>query len=377
MATTISIESAPGNATYVDLTNYLIWGSLTVKFNTIDFQLKDPPAGACQLTSAVKLTDPAWTGTVAAVATSDVVDLRVSHVFFTATATNTKTLPTDTAPFDLSDVPGGPASGDYLLEDSSGHYMLEDGTDWAPGALLLEQALSRGYRHLSVQTRTQTSGPNLTLGRTEVVSPGLRPGNVFALTSLNQGYAAASYQITQVTSQWPALSTAPQFSIEFGNTPQTLADWTAAHVTPAPVVAPPVTVPSGPIIYGSCSSTTGLQTMGGGIVTVGSASFSVSAPGGHTLTCQVLGAIDARMDAWDNYVPVSRRGVRAVLSGGIYTGAWQELPFGLARATYDLSSGSGIALASGTYTVSIQINTVEYNQMRIYSGWAQVAVTVV
>jgi len=111
--------------------------------------------------------------------------------------------------------------------------------------------------------------------------------------------------------------------------------------------------------------------MGGGIVTIATATFDVPNAG----TVQVLGAIDARMIAWDNYIATPRRSVRAVLSGGIFTGAWQELPFGLTRATYDLSSASGIALAAGTYTVSIQIDTQEYNQMEVFSSWAQCAVT--
>jgi hypothetical protein len=123
--------------------------------------------------------------------------------------------------------------------------------------------------------------------------------------------------------------------------------------------------------YGAVNAGTGIYAMGGGIVTIATATFTTPYAG----TCQVVGAVDARMEAWDNYIPVPRRGVRATLSGGIYTGAWQELPFGLSRATYDLSSASGISLPAGTYTVVVQIDTQESNQMHIYSGYVQVAVT--
>jgi hypothetical protein len=121
--------------------------------------------------------------------------------------------------------------------------------------------------------------------------------------------------------------------------------------------------------------------MGGGVVTVATATFTVNPDPGHTLTCQVQGAVDAIAYAWDNYVAAPRRAVRATLSGGIYTGSWVELPGGWSggpttgyRTTVDLSSASGLALAAGTYTVTIDIDTVEYNQIQIYSGWVQAAI---
>ena len=121
----------------------------------------------------------------------------------------------------------------------------------------------------------------------------------------------------------------------------------------------------------SVNATAGIFAMGGGIVTVATKTFTTPTTG----TCQVVGAIDFRCEAWDNYVTSPRRAVRASLSGGIFTGAWQDGPFGLTRVTFDLSSASGIALAAGTYTVKIEIDSQEYNQMHIYSGWVQVVVT--
>ncbi len=353
----------------------LTYGSVTLKRNTLDFQTYDiaPPA----LGAAVTTTDPAWSGTVAAATTSDPVDLINGHWFTVVTATNAKALPADTAPFDLSDTPVA-AAGDYLLEDSSGHYMLESGTDFAPGALLLEQALSYGYSGLSV--RRVAGAPPTTLGQCVVWQPGLRPGNVVHVTSQNQGLAAVAYTINQATLTWKqgVNPPVPAYRIEFGDTPQTLAQWTQLTAPAAiPALAPPVLIPSGPVIFGNCSSGHVTYAMGAGIQTIASASFSVSAPAGHTLTVQIQGAIDARVIAWDNYVATPRRGVRATLSGGVYTGAWQELPFGLQRATYDLSSAPGIALAAGTYTVSVQIDTQEYNQMEVFSSWAQASVVTV
>ncbi len=359
----------------------LLYGSITLKRNTLDFGLFD--AGIPALGAAVTTTDPAWSGTVAAVTTSDPVDLRNSHWITTVTATNTNALPADTAPFDLSDVPSAAPPFDYLLEDGSGHYLIESGTDFAPGALMLEGALAYGYSGLSV--RKVAGSPPTTLGQCTVRQPGLRPGNVVHVTSLNQGWSAVAYTINQATVTWAqgVNPPAPAYRIEFGDTPQTLALWTQLTAPAAlPPVTAPVIVPSGIVIYGNATGVTGLQTVGGGLVTIASNTFSVSVPAGHTLTCQVLGQIDCRAYAWDDYAATPRRAVRASLSGGIYTGAWQETPAGTAttsgaRALYSLTSASGLALAAGTYTVKVEIDTQGANQMQVFSSWCQVAVTTV
>ena len=103
-------------------------------------------------------------------------------------------------------------------------------------------------------------------------------------------------------------------------------------------------------------------------------------PAGASLTAQVLGAIDCRARNWDNYVATPRRAVRATLSGGVFTGGWQETPPGTAttqgaRAVYDLSSAPGLPLAAGTYTLTIQIDTTEFNQLEVFSAWANCSVT--
>lgn len=374
--------------TPLDLGNYLLYGSSTLKFNTFDAAFLNPPTGAFQLGDTMTTTDPAWTGVIAALTSADASTvLRNNQVTWTLTATNARTLPNDTAPFDLSDTPVAAASGDYLLEDGSGHYMIESGTDFAPGALLLEQALSYGYSYLTVQTNTIPNAPNKTLGRCTVQQPGLRPGNTVHVTSLNQGLSAAPYQVTQAAVTWGqgANPPVPVYLIEMGDTPQTLAQWTqlTAPVAAAALTAPAV-VPLGKVIYGNITAAAETWPIGGGIVTIASASFTVSAPVGHSLTVQLVGQIDALAYAWDNYIAVPRRAVRGTISGGIYTGAWVELPGGWTgtntsafRQVIDLSSAPGIALASGTYTITIDIDTQEANQLQIFSGFAQAAVTTV
>lgn len=372
---------ASSNAGLVtDMTPALQQGSLTLKFNTADFQLLDPNMLYLFVGGGVVIADPAWTGAIASIISSDPVDLINNHELLTIAATNTSALPNDTAPFDLSDAPVA-GSDRFLLEDGSGYYALESGTDWAPGAFLIEQPLSKGYSGLSVQTHVNPGGPNLKLGRATTHAKGLRPGNKFKLTSTNQSISAAPFQITQVVTTWPELQGDPVFQIEFGDTPATLAAWMLANAAPVPTV-PAAPLPPSTTILGACASITGLQAAGGGIVTVATATFTVSVPTGRTLTCQVLGGIDAQAYGWNNYVAVPRRAVRATLSGAIYTGAWLELPGGGpttsgARVVTDLSSAAGIALAAGTYTVTIDIDTQLTNQMKIFSGWAQVAVTTV
>lgn len=383
-ATDIMLENGSDLLTLEGLTDIsaaLLYGSITEKRNTIDYSIIDYPAPA--LGATVTTTDPAWSGTVAATTTLDPVDLINGHVVTTVTATNTKALPNDTAPFDLSDTPSVTPPFDYLLEDGTGHYLLESGTDFAAvtSSLMLEGTLSYGYSRLSVRRTAGT--PPTTLGQCIVYQPGLRAGNNVHITNQNQGFNNAAYQINQATITWAGANPpVPQYLIEFGDTPQTLAAWTLAHAAPVvPVIAPPLLFPPGITIWGKAAVGPSMPTMGGGIVTIATATFTVTPDPGHTLTCQVQGALDAIAYAWDNYIAAPRRAVRATLSGGIYTGAWQEYAWGWSggpttgyRATLDLSSASGLALAGGTYTVTIDIDTQEFNQLQIFSGWVQVAV---
>ncbi len=353
----------------------------------------DPPAFALHLGEDFKTTNPLWQGNIVAFETSDPTG-KIGHTYTHVTATNVNVLPTDTAPFDLSETPTD-GTFNYLLEDGSGVILLEDGTDFAPagsdgqnfsaGRLRIEGALAKGYKNLTIRKQINTIGTFSTIGRCRVHAAGLRPGNIFKLTSTNQGYAAFAFQINQASISWPTGKNPPipVYDIEFGDTPQTLAQWTQISA-PAPVVpvSAPVTITTGVTVYGRCTAGHKLWPQGGGVVTIASATFTISAPSGHTDTVQLVGQIDCRAYAWDNYVGTPRRAVRAVISGGVYTGAWQETLAGTsnsagARATYDLSSAPAISLPDGTYTVSIQIDTQQFNQMEVFSAYAQAAVTVV
>ena len=243
MAITIAVETSPGSGVFTDLTAYLQAGSMTSKLNTLDLLLFDPPAGSLVMATSgpqrgVKLTDPAWVGTISAFSTRNATEKGAGHVFWAVTAINANSLPNDTAPFDLSDAPADTTTV-YQCEDGS-TMDLESGTDWADstvdanlGVYETEGTKSRGYSNLSVQLRAQPGAANQTLGRFRTWHPGLRPGNQFKISNADQGYAAVAYQITQVTATWPGKSTRPVFAIEFGDTPQTLALWTQINA-PAP-----------------------------------------------------------------------------------------------------------------------------------------------
>lgn len=366
-----------GHTALTDLTAYVPDDGVTLKLNTIDFALDNPPSGALDIGAAVQTQNPTWSGRLATAESYQEDALTVS---WKASATNTDALVESTAPFDLSDNPVDGTSS-LLLEDGT-ELLLEDGTDFEAGTpILIEAALSYEYGGLSVKTQTNADGPDTTFGHVTVRHPGLRPGNVFGVTSALQGYDDAQFQITQATVTFPDKPDKPVYEIEFGDTPETLAEW-ATVTAPAPVVAvsAPTVIPLGLVIYGKCSAGHIRWPVGGGIVTIAQATFAISAAAGTSNTVQLVGQIDCKAYAWSNYVSTPRRAVRAVISGGIFTGAWQETPAGTAttsgaRGTYDLSSALGISLPDGTYTVSIQIDTQGSNQMEVFSAYAQAAVT--
>lgn len=322
-------------------TNYVKFGSVELKLNTADFALIDPVTVPA-LGDAVAFSNPTWAGQVTARTLADIVDIASGHKLITIAATNTSAAPGGAAPWNLSDVPNG--------------------------------TTLRAYSSLSVRTARNQDGTITTYGTCIVYDTGLVPGMTITVTSGNLGYSAQSFGITNVTNSFiGANPPSPVYLVELGDPYPTLSALVnqVAAVTP-PVVTPVVITPSTTVIMGKFNCTAGIKAMGGGIVTVGTASFTVVGAG-HTVQAQ--GQIDARMEAWDNYIATPRRAVRMVIDGGIYTGSWQELPFGLARATYDGSSASGIAIAAGTYNISWQIDTQEWNQMHIYGGWGQAAVT--
>jgi hypothetical protein len=174
--------------------NFIQFGSLSLKLQTIDFALIDP-ATIPALGDAVTLVcqgvvTPSWSGTVVSVTRADIVDLATGHKLITVTARNSVVATTSVAPFDLSDTP--------------------------------DNVATFGYRSLSVQTNQNTDGTTPTMGHCTVFQPGLGPGMTFHLTSSNLGYSAQAFSIANVTVVWQ-MTAAPVYQIEFGNIPIPLA----------------------------------------------------------------------------------------------------------------------------------------------------------
>lgn len=355
----------------VDQSTKLKYGSLTAKLNTLDFALQDPVTEPV-LGDAVTMTTPSWSGKVVAVTRADVVDLKSSHKLISVAAVNSSTAPGGAPPGPLTDTATG---GGFLLQESAFKLLLEDGS----GFLILEDGGNFGYKNLYVRTTQNLDGTTTTHGSLITYTAGFLPGMTFLLTSSNLGYSAQAFTITNVTTTWQGLQQ-PAYVIEFGTAIQTLANLIAAPPPVAVVpIAPPPIVPATTVTMGQFTCTPGIKAMGGGIVTVGSAAFTVSGAG-HTV--QAVGAIDVLAYSWNNYVGTPRRAVRMVIDGGIYTGAWQETPYGWSggstagyRVTLDGGSASGIAIAAGNYNVLWQIDTQATNQLQVFSGWGQVAVT--
>ena len=57
--------------TLVDLTPYMLYDSLSLKVNTLDFSLLNPPAFSLHLKEELTTANPFWSGIVTAVESSD------------------------------------------------------------------------------------------------------------------------------------------------------------------------------------------------------------------------------------------------------------------------------------------------------------------
>src|SRR2546426_7639381 len=88
-ATTDLLTETAGAAT--DLTAYLQHGSVTLKLNTLDMAFVNPPSGALELSAAVTTTDPFWSGSIAAITSTDPVD-RIGNAIILVAATNANAL---------------------------------------------------------------------------------------------------------------------------------------------------------------------------------------------------------------------------------------------------------------------------------------------
>ena len=177
----------------IDQTDYLRFGSLTLKLNTFDFGLVNPitvPA----LGELLFLLEPAWDGQVVKVTTRSPVD---GTVYVDVTATNTKTTVSATAPFALSDTP-------------------DEGTTY-------------GYDDLVVTTTRTDSGDESRVS-CRVYHAGLWPGMNVLLTSPTHGYVAQEFGVSDVTVTWPTDDLHPQYNVELGDATVSLGQWVARTI---------------------------------------------------------------------------------------------------------------------------------------------------
>src|SRR3990167_2731277 len=181
----------------VDQSAYVLLDSMSLKFNTFDFALKNP-ATTPALDDAVTLGLPTWSGTVASVTTTD---LRVDYKLVTITATNTDVAAASAGPFGLSDTPNG--------------------TTTFP------------FQGMSVKTTTNLDASVETTCSCTIFRAGLWPAMTFELTSANRGYSAQSFTARDVTVTWP-LKTNPTFRVEFGDPIVTMSVWVASKAADAP-----------------------------------------------------------------------------------------------------------------------------------------------
>lgn len=182
-------------AAAVDQSAFIEYGSMVMKFNTLDFNLIDP-ATVPAIGDNVSWSDTsafsfAWTGRVVSIAKSDIVDLPSGHKRVIVTAINQAPQSVAGTPinFDATGVAGVP------------------------------------YRLLTVRTTLNTDGTYNVYGTLEeetnpadLASTLLQPGMVFTLTSANLGYAATSFTAQNVTVRWQGSASAkPTYFVEFGS----------------------------------------------------------------------------------------------------------------------------------------------------------------
>lgn len=241
-----------GAGTFFDYTSVLLQGSLTVRANTVDFTLIEPaslgfPIGAGGSSPQhVRISALSWLGTIAVSETVDIVEVRNGQSFTRVTATNsTPALPiAGGASMTMSDQPTA-STFDYLLEDGSGHILMEDGSLTAAGALQLEGGDAIGYQRLSVLRQVNTTVTIVTtgiwsgytypavsvLGKLTTFQGGLWPGLQFKLYSNNQAYVGTLFTVTEIMITFPADLARPVFEVTFtdatqtGDSPWTLNRW--------------------------------------------------------------------------------------------------------------------------------------------------------
>lgn len=197
---TIPVVELDGN----DVTDIIQHSTLTVKFRTVDLTLVDP-SPIPEVGQLLTITEPEWTGGVDQIETSEYEDV----LFVKVTCVVDGFFETFPAPFGISDTPNG--------------------------------STTFGYRNLSIrQTWNEQAQEVETRGTVEVFEPGLRPGDMLPITSVNHGFSAEVFEIQDVTVTW-LREDAPWHRIEFGtHKPVTLTS--AIGQTNPPYVYEPAVV---------------------------------------------------------------------------------------------------------------------------------------
>jgi hypothetical protein len=85
------------------------------------------------------------------------------------------------------------------------------------------------------------------------------------------------------------------------------------------------------------------------------------------------GALDARMEAWDNYVGPPRREAWIEVQS-LFGLAHYEWPFGLNRVNYGWRSVA-TSIAAGSYTARMVIQIAATNYMHVYGGYLRLTWT--
>lgn len=210
----------------VDVSNYIAYGSVSVKLNTLDFALIDAPnfwtTGNAVALHSTTGDFPDWNGTTTQVVAADIVDLSNGHQVQTISATNTQAAVAASAPFGLSDTP---SSGLFEKEDGSGHIILEDGL----GGAYLTEGSTYSYQGLSISRQLAPDTSVMTVGNLRTFARGLWPGQTVKVDSTNLNgdlIAGHLYTIQSITVTYQgANSPAPTYAIQFGDLITSLAAW--------------------------------------------------------------------------------------------------------------------------------------------------------
>jgi hypothetical protein len=292
----IALLPAPGT---VELTDYIAYGSLSVKKNTFDFMLIDPPvdlsygnkAVTPSLGDPVTLTEPLWSGRVVDI-TFDTINQRASlidpHRYVKVTAINSDPDPGGVAPGDLTDDADFPISGghllledgsgalllddgsislesgfgDILLEDGSGHLLTQDST--GKGYLLLEES-TFAYQSVSIRQSQSQDGSTTYYGTATTYQGGYKAGQAIFVYSANLQTFVGTFIITNVTTTWQrgGDNPVPIYLIEFGDEQQTMQSAGGGVLTKQgseAVTQPGVVMTGGTYGFAELSSTQGSIT---------------------------------------------------------------------------------------------------------------------